>query len=494
MRICGRRLAGLACVLLALSLVSQPRAVAASPAAALGPEAEAGEPSGGYVGRLSVSPEHGPPGTPLAVIAEGLPAEQEFQLVWRTVNGAWKVTDAEYHGRDYKPVAYEIAKVKTDRAGRLSATFITPEDFGFMHDIILQQGGRLFTQVGFVIDMTVEISPKSGPVGTPISVEVKGIGWRPLFNSWDLLYDNNFTGWMSSVTTHGSASFSIPATGEPGVHILEVLHGELTFPYRNMQQSPEPDRPRWAIPFTVTAGAPVLPPSPEQQAQKNVRVLPPQIDLVAMPQFSGVGEPALVRGEGLEPGKSYRLHWTGVIGNRMTGAGWEQSSTSVAESKADGSGRAEFRFTVPDDLGGAHGMWIEAGSAKKTGSYWIKPTAFPLDISRGPVGTTFTVHLNGVGWTETSNIYHLVYDNSYIGYACAFNSQGDVKIFIKATGAPGWHFIDLYPGIYKGVETRPNNFRIPQLTYAQDHPGEDLPAFHFAFEVTPSGFRAELSE
>jgi hypothetical protein len=170
----------------------------------------------------------GPPGTPLAVIAEGLPAEQEFQLVWRTVNGAWKVTDAEYHGRDYKPVAYEIAKVKTDRAGRLSATFITPEDFGFMHDIMLQQGGRLFTQVGFAIDMTVEILPKSGPVGTPIPVEVKGIGWRPLSNSWDLLYDNNFTGWISSVTTHGSASFSIPATGEPGVHILEVLHGELT--------------------------------------------------------------------------------------------------------------------------------------------------------------------------------------------------------------------------------------------------------------------------
>ena len=57
----------------------------------------------------------------------------------------------------------------------------------------------------------------------------------------------------------------------------------------------------------------------------------------------------------------------------------------------------------------------------------------------------------------------------------------------KATGAPGWHFIDLYPGIYKGTETRPNNFRIPQLTYAQDHPGEDLPAFHFAFEVTAQG-------
>jgi hypothetical protein len=26
---------------------------------------------------------------------------------------------------------------------------------------------------------------------------------------------------------------------------------------------------------------------------------------------------------------------------------------------------------------------------------------------------------------------------------------------------------------------------MPQLTYAADHPGEDLPAFRFAFEVTP---------
>ena len=65
---------------------------------------------------------------------------------------------------------------------------------------------------------------------------------------------------------------------------------------------------------------------------------------------------------------------------------------------------------------------------------------------------------------------------------------------MKATGAPGIHYIDLYPGIYKGNETRPNNFRIPQLTYAHDHPGEDLPAFHFAFEVTPGNRRTELAK
>jgi hypothetical protein len=489
MKIRDDRLAGWAGLILSLSLLLQSPAVVA----ALGPEVAIGEPSAGYVGRLIVAPEHGPANTPLTVTAEGLPAGEEFQLVWRTVDGAWKVTDAEYRGREYRAIAYEIAKIKTDQTGRLSAKFVVPEDFGFMHDIVLQQDGRLFTQTGFSIDMMVEISPKSGPVGTPITVEVKGIGWRSLVNSWDLLYDNNFTGWISSVTTQGSARFTIPATGGPGVHILEVLHGELTFPYRNMQQSPEPDRPRWAIPFTVTAGAPVLP-LPERQAEKEPNVPPRQDELAAMPQSSGVGERVLVRVDGLEPGKNYQLNWNRVVGNRMTGAGWQKLSMVVAESKADGAGRAEFRFEVPDDLGGAHGLWIDTGSAKRTGTYWITPTALPLDVSRGPVGTTFTIHLKGVGWTETANIYTLVYDNGYIGYACAFNSQGDVEIPIKATGAPGWHFIDLYPGIYRGVETRPNNFRIPQLTYARDHPGEDLPAFHFAFEVTPSEPRAALSQ
>ncbi len=57
---------------------------------------------------------------------------------------------------------------------------------------------------------------------------------------------------------------------------------------------------------------------------------------------------------------------------------------------------------------------------------------------------------------------------------------------MKATGAPGWHFIDLYPAIYKGKERKPRNFQIPQLTYERDHPGEDLPRFRFAFHVTRS--------
>src|ERR1700676_4355364 len=209
--------AGARCALLILSFVSlawmsATPSAAAPLASGLGPEVVLAEPRDGFVGSLSVVPENGPAGTPLTVTAEKLPPNQEFQLVWRPVKGSWKVADAEYHGRDYQSVAYEIAKVKSDAAGRLTAKFVTPEDFGFVHDIVLQQPHPMFTQASFPIDMTVKITPESGPVGTPITVEVKGVGWRSLFNSWDLLYDNHFTGWMSAVTTGGSPTFTISAS------------------------------------------------------------------------------------------------------------------------------------------------------------------------------------------------------------------------------------------------------------------------------------------
>lgn len=143
-------------------------------------------------------------------------------------------------------------------------------------------------------------------------------------------------------------------------------------------------------------------------------------------------------------------------------------------------------MATPDDLGGDHRIEAAAGDsviAKTT--LILSPSALPLNVSEGPAGTDIVVHLKGVGWTQTSNIYTLDYDNAWLGYACGFNSQGDVKIHLPAAGDPGWHYIDLYPAIYSGKEasTQVNDFRVPMLT-ATDHPHENLPIFHFAFLVT----------
>src|SRR4051812_23880434 len=208
------RLAVLACALAALLLVSTAGAAAARRAAELGPEVALTTPAGGYVGELKVSPTRGPAGTPLTVTGEGFPASQEFDLVWRTVKGRWKVTAAEYHGREYTPAAYRITTVKSDATGRISAAFAAPEDFGFLHDIGIEQRGRLLTQTAFSLDITARIvGADRGPVGAPIAIEVQGIGWRELEGSWVVLYDNRFTGFISAVTTNGTARFELPATG-----------------------------------------------------------------------------------------------------------------------------------------------------------------------------------------------------------------------------------------------------------------------------------------
>ena len=78
-----------------------------------------------------------------------------------------------------------------------------------------------------------------------------------------------------------------------------------------------------------------------------------------------------------------------------------------------------------------------------------------ISPTSGPAGTPVTIHLKGVGWTDVDNIYVATYDNAYMGYACGFNSQGDVVINFTAAGSPGMHLIDFYPGIYQGIRQGP---------------------------------------
>ena len=133
---------------------------------------------------------------------------------------------------------------------------------------------------------------------------------------------------------------------------------------------------------------------------------------------------------------------------------------------------------IPDDLGGLHGLALRRrrrpGRALTSS---IETSIVDISPRSGPAGTPVSIHLKGVGWTEYDNIYVATYDNAYMGYACGFNSQGDVVINFTATGEPGSHLIDLYPGIYQGPPTEAQHlYRLPQLTYADDHPGNKIPA------------------
>ncbi len=442
-----------------------------------------------YAGALSLSPASGPAGTLVKATGKGFDPGVSMDIVWQGFQGSWKVKDAQFLGRDFQDRLEPLATVQTDAGGGFDTSFTVPQGFGFEHDVLVMQDGVTRNKAGFDVAMEMSVSPRQGPVGTPIVLAAKGIGWRPLENSWAVIYDNKFTGWLSAVTTYGAATGIIPAAGAPGKHMIQIVHASSTFPYMNMQQSPRPDRPTWTFEFTIADGPPVLP-SPMSAQALSPETGPPAAGsgprLGLSPDSGTIGTPVALRGAGLPPGQDVQLLWSRVVGSRVSGEGWSEDFIPLTSVSSGQDGSLDYSFAVPDDLGGPHTIEARVNGQKLAGtSFTVTPSAFPIEPASGPAGTDITIHLKGVGWTETANIYTLVYDNANVGYACGFNSQGDVTINLPATGDPGWHFIDLYPAIYKGKDMDQTNvFRIPQLSYKDDHPGERLPAFHFAFEVT----------
>ena len=445
-----------------------------------------------YVGQVTLEPSRGPAGTEVTITGTGLDPNAQLTVNWNTVRGAWVLkgeANEEFHGRDFEPVAIPLTMVQTDAQGNFTARFTAPAGHGFNNDVTVLRDGTLLNKAGFRLEPTVTIEPESGPVGTPITIHMEGIGWDNLENSWMVTYDNQYTGLLSSVTTGGIATAVIPASGAPGKHIIRVVHGSFTMPYLNMEQSPRPDRPTFTLPFTITQGSPVLPPEAGAQGLAPEAGSPASGSEPAIwtdPASAPVGTPMTISGRGLTAGADLTLTWYTVIGNRVGGQGWDEAAEELTQVTVGQDGTFQYALAVPDDLGGPHRIEASiAGAIAAQTQMTITPSAISISPTSGPVGTVITIQLKGVGWTETANIYNLTYDNGYLGYACGFNTNGDVRIYLPAAGATGWHFIDLYPGIYKGKDVPGvQNFRIPQLTYADDHPGERLPAFRFAFEIT----------
>ena len=447
-----------------------------------------------YEGKFTLEPASGPVGTLVTATGTGFPANAQLQLTWQQVTGSWKVVKDVFQGSQYKEQYVPVASATTDGNGSLRTTFNVPDGFGYGHNVRVVGAGRDLNQAAFKIPLAASISPTSGPVGTPINLNLTGIGFKLYHQNYVVDYDDVMTGWMSAVTTQGTAHAVIPATGAPGVHLISFYETGDRTPYLNLQQSPAPG-PTYTFPFTVTAGDPVLPASADSQTPAAIAAAPHNV-ASAGPQVwvnriqGPPGTSLLLQGSGFPVDQPVAVGWDTLQGNNL-GSGIGHVSKPIANATTDtATGAFQVAFPVPLDLQGDHKITVTAGSKSATTTFAISPKAMPLQPASGPVGTQMTIHLLGTGSTFTANIYTVVYDNAYIGFACGFNTQGDITINLPASGAPGWHFIDLYPSIWKVGTIEPGGadyIQMPQLTYAVDHPVEVLPAFHYAFDVTSRG-------
>ena len=100
-----------------------------------------------------------------------------------------------------------------------------------------------------------------------------------------------------------------------------------------------------------------------------------------------------------------------------------KATASAAASRAP--------ITIPDGLGGWHVVQVSQGGVVKAQiPYYVKRSfvSMPKTVK---AGKAFVIELKGVGWTQLDNTVAVTYDNAYIGYACGFNSNGDVQIQMR---------------------------------------------------------------
>jgi hypothetical protein len=444
----------------------------------------------------------------LTISGSGLPANTDITLTWGTANVTWVVDPrpetVDYHGRSSTPVTAVLRHVTTDGSGAFTASLKAPDDFGGIHDIYAVIGKKQVAHGGFLVDRSLTISPKSGPVGTPITITYRGLGSSLYEGGASLLYDNHFAGALMANWTRGTASVVIRAAGPVGVHNIQVGDA-ITYWYMNVQQSPIPWAKGFHSTFRVTRDNGLPKPSIDWPA--NVAPTVGQrttLDVagdtsgssVIMKLASTAGAVKTSVGltaSGLTSNVPVKLMWSTVVGNRVncTGICWNMQTVDLGQATPS-VGTVNTKITVPDGLGGWHVVqMIQDGTVIAQVPYFVKESIVGKGVSSLVVkeGRHFTVHLKGIGWTQLDNTRAVTYDNSYIGYGCGFNSNGDVVLNLYASGGPGTHLIDIYPLLYTQQPSYPNTpyGMIPVLTYARDIPGlalgYQLPAVRLAIKV-----------
>ena len=288
-----------------------------------------------------------------------------------------------------------------------------------------------------------------------------------------------------------------------GPHWIEYAGSSHTVPYLNMEQSPVPWTDSHRLKFTVTKDA--GPPAPAIEQAVAVRpTIAARTTVIDADVVSGstarvsidsekgrILSKVNVSANGLTPSAPVDLLWTSVVGNRVncTGQCWKFTSQPIGHSTTAADGSVRTAITIPDGLGGWHAIQVvQAGNVVAQVPYFVK-RSFVSAPKVVKAGKPFYVELKGVGWTQLDNTLAVTYDNSYIGYACGFNSNGYVRVQLFATGDPGTHLIDLYPLLYTQQPAYPYSQlgMVPLLGFARDAPGlgagYDIPAIRLAIKV-----------
>ena len=327
---------------------SQPIQAPAIPgvAALPGPVAPAAKPAA-TMQVLSTKPDSGVAGRKMTIAGGGLQPNKPVSIVWMTGSVSWTLDarpdSVDYTGRKVDKFGVVLATATTDANGSFLVPLNVPHDFGGIHDIYAVINGLQVSKGGFLLNRQMSISPKRGPIGTPITVHFSGLGYRPLRQRAAMCVGRQATLARHRQVTRGSATFIFRATGPVGRHRSCSGAGD-QFDYLNTRSRRSRGSRSSQFGFTVTkdgGGRPlrsswpvkVTPTVEADDDDLRTRVAQTTGATASLTAASGTGplDGWPVRAPGLAPNAPVQLAFSTVVGNRVncTGTCWALTSVPL---------------------------------------------------------------------------------------------------------------------------------------------------------------------
>src|SRR5437867_2460023 len=351
------------------------------------------------VQRLDLTYEKPVVGAKVRAVASDLPAGKIVDLKWSTVTGGWVIEDYYYfRGKKYSETTSSLGKFPVNSNGRLNASFTIPEDYGGVHDVVAMIDDKTVAQNGIEVTQSFEMTPLSGPIGTPIELRVKGLGWRTMENTWVVNWDNRAVGFITAVGTKGSAVARFRAVGPVGDHPVKIYTGWSGQSYLNYEQAPNAYLPRPDFTFHTTAGASPVPDVYVEKYQPyalpNPETLAGNARLTIAPTQGPVNSHTTLHGEGFPANASLDLIWQTFVGSRVSGNGYSAQEKPIGQVKVGKDGTIDFPLTIPEDLGGRHGLELRDKQKPLARAYFaIETSIVSISAKSGAAGTPITIHL-----------------------------------------------------------------------------------------------------
>ena len=191
---------------------------------------------------ITISPSSGIVGSGIVVRGEGFAPNTNLILSWGSDNVSWTFggNPTETTGINATPVQWKLARVQTNASGSFTAQVTAPADNGGKHVIQAYSvnGTTLPGEEIFTLEPSFKTSSSSGPAGSPITIFATGLGIGVYSTNYHVMWDNKYLGYMTAVTTHGTANATIYAVGSLGTHFIDIYQGYPGAAYLNPDQNP----------------------------------------------------------------------------------------------------------------------------------------------------------------------------------------------------------------------------------------------------------------